>query len=95
MPLCLRRKNTSSFFASDEAERLFHELVADKLAVSQIMMLLTEEKRLSAGEIAQILGLDRSDVTRHLDRSVRQGLVRFDEQQKVLLPPRIKKQARA
>ena len=85
----------SRFFASDEAERLFHELVADKLAVSQIMMLLTAEKRLSAGEIAQILGLDRSDVTRHLDKSVRQGLVRFDEQQKVLLPPRIKKQARA
>ena len=83
------------FFASDDAERLFRELVADKLAVSQIMLLLGEGGRLTSGEIANILGLDPSDVTRHLNGSARQGLLRFDETQKVFLVPGVKEQARA
>ena len=57
------------------------ELILDKLAMSQ-MMLLLRDKPLSAGEISKILGLDSSEVTRHLRRSVRQGLVKFDESQK-------------
>jgi F420-non-reducing hydrogenase iron-sulfur subunit len=85
----------SRFFASDEAERLFRELVADKLAVSQIMLLLGEGRRLSGGEISNILGLDPSDVTRYLNSSARQGLMRFDEKQNVFLPPGVKEQARA
>jgi F420-non-reducing hydrogenase iron-sulfur subunit len=83
------------FFASDDAERLFRELVADKLAVSQIMLLLGEGRRLSGGEISNILGLDPSDVTRYLTSSARQGLLRFDETQKVFLVPGVKEQARA
>ena len=83
------------FFASDDAERLFRELVADKLAVSQIMLLLGEGGRLTSGEIANILGLDPSDVTRYLNGSARQGLLRFDETQKVFLVPGVKEQARA
>jgi coenzyme F420-reducing hydrogenase delta subunit len=70
-----------NFFASDEGERLVNELILDKLAMSQ-MMLLLQEKPLSAGEISKILGLESSEVTRHLRRSVRQGLVKFDESQK-------------
>ncbi len=85
----------SNFFASDEAERLFRELVADKLAVSQIMLLLGEGGRLTSGEIANSLGLDPSDVTRYLNSSARQGLLRFDETQKVFLVPGVKEQARA
>ena len=69
------------FFASDEGDRLVSELILDKLAMSQ-MMLLLRDKPLSAGEISKILGLDSSEVTRHLRRSVRQGLVKFDESQK-------------
>jgi len=69
------------FFASDEGDRLVSELILDKLAMSQ-MMLLLRDKPLSAGEISKILGLDPSEVTRHLRRSVRQGLVKFDESQK-------------
>ncbi len=83
------------FFASDDAERLFRELVSDKLAVSQIMLLLGEGERLTSGEIARILGLGPSDVTRYLNSSARQGLVRFDEKQNVFLPPGVKEQARA
>ena len=45
------------FFASDELNRLFNELIADKLAISQIMSLL-RERPLSTGEIAETLRLD-------------------------------------
>jgi F420-non-reducing hydrogenase iron-sulfur subunit len=73
------------FFASEEVDRLFHELIADKLAISQIMLLL-REKPLSTGEISEILGLNPSEVSRHLNSSARQGLVRFDERQKRFAP---------
>ncbi len=85
----------SSFFAGDDAERLFHDLVADKLAVSQIMLLLGEGGRLTSGEIAGVLGLDPSDVTKYLNLSARQGLLRFDDSQKVFLVPGVREQARA
>lgn len=75
----------SEFFSSAEAERLFHELIADKFLVSQMMMLL-REKPLSTGEISEALGLTPSEVTRHLNVSARQGLVRFDENQKRFVP---------
>jgi coenzyme F420-reducing hydrogenase delta subunit len=81
-----------AFYASDELNRLFKELVADKLAVSEIMLLLREGP-LSSGEISESLGLERSDVVRYLNNSVRQGLIRFDENQKVSLPPRAKEYA--
>jgi DNA-binding MarR family transcriptional regulator len=58
------------------------------------MMLLLQEKPLSVGEISAILGLKPADVSRHLNRSVRQGLVRFDESQRALLSPKVKGQAR-
>ena len=73
------------FFSSDEVDRLFHELIVDKLAISQIMVLL-RERPLSTGEISEILGLNPSEVTRHLNSSARQGLVRFDESQKRFAP---------
>jgi F420-non-reducing hydrogenase iron-sulfur subunit len=79
----------NKFFSSDEVDRLFHELIIDKLAISQ-MMLLLREGPLSSGEISDVLRLDRSDVSRLLNSLVRQDLVRFDERQKVLLPPGIK-----
>ena len=69
------------FFASDELTSLFDELISDKLAISQIMLLL-KEQALSTGEIADSLGMSRSDVTKHLNSSARQRLVRFDQNQK-------------
>jgi len=71
----------NKFFTSDEVNRLFDELIGDKLAISQIMLLLRERPR-STGEIAEILGLNPSDVSRHINISSRQGFVRFDEKLK-------------
>jgi coenzyme F420-reducing hydrogenase delta subunit len=82
------------FFASDEFNRLFKELVADKLAVSEIMLLLREGPQ-SGEKISEILGLKPSEVSRHVNMSARQGLVRFDESQRVMLAPMGREQARA
>ena len=71
------------FFTSDEFNRLFNELIVDKLAISQIMLLL-RERPLSAGEISEILGLSPSEVSKHLNVSARQGLVRFDKNQNLI-----------
>jgi len=68
----------NEFYSSDELNRLFDELVVDKLAIGQITSLLRERPR-STGEIAEILGLSPSEVSKHLNSSSRQGLVRYDE----------------
>jgi F420-non-reducing hydrogenase iron-sulfur subunit len=69
------------FFDSDELKRLFTETIAEKLAISQIMLLL-RERPLSTAEMAKRLGLTPSEVSRHLSTSSRQGLVRYDESRK-------------
>ena len=71
----------NKFFTSDEVNRLFNELIGDKLAISQIMLLL-RERPLSTGEISELLGLNPSDVSRHMNSTSRQGLVRYDESRK-------------
>jgi F420-non-reducing hydrogenase iron-sulfur subunit len=73
------------FFASDEVNRLFRELIIDKLTMNQILSLL-REKPLSTGQISEILGLSPSEVSRYLNSSAREGLVRFDEIQKCFVP---------
>jgi coenzyme F420-reducing hydrogenase delta subunit len=71
----------NKFFTSDEVNRLFNELIIDKLAISQILLLLGE-KPLSTGEMSEILGLNPSEVSRHMNSSSRHGLVRYDESRK-------------
>ena len=71
----------NKFFTSDEVNRLFNELIIDKLAISQIMLLL-QEKPLSTGEISEILGLNPSEVSKHMNNSSRHGFVRYDESRK-------------
>jgi len=71
----------NNFFTSDEVNRLFDELIGDKLSISQIMLHL-REKPLSTGDISEILGLNPSEVSRHMKSSSRQGLVRYDETRK-------------
>jgi NADH-quinone oxidoreductase subunit E len=73
----------NKFFTSEEFDRLFNELIADQLIKSQIMLLLRERPR-SAGEISGILGLNPSEVSRHLNVSARQGLVRFDQNRELV-----------
>ncbi|MDO9535268.1 MAG: helix-turn-helix domain-containing protein, partial [Bacillota bacterium] len=58
----------------------FRELIADKLAISEIMLLL-RERPLSTGEISKNLGLTPSEISRHLKSSARQGLVKYEESQ--------------
>jgi DNA-binding transcriptional ArsR family regulator len=55
------------------------------LAISQILLLL-RERPLSAGEISEILGVDPSEVSTHLNNSARQGLIEFDERQNRFVP---------
>ena len=69
------------YFTSDEATRLFNELIGDKLAISEIMLLL-REKPLPTGKISEVLGLSPSEVSRHMQSSSRQGLVRYDAREK-------------
>jgi coenzyme F420-reducing hydrogenase delta subunit len=84
----------NEFFTSDEVARLFKETIGTKLAMSQIMLLL-EEKSLSTGEISEILGLGPSEVSRHMNMSSRQGLVRYDESQKRYTIAKMKEKAAA
>jgi F420-non-reducing hydrogenase iron-sulfur subunit len=69
------------FFDSEELSRLFEETVADKLAIAQIVALLREGP-LPTAEIAKKLGLTPSKVSKHLNASSKQRLVRYDESRK-------------
>jgi len=89
-----KEEDYRKYYASDELNRLFKELIADKLMVSEIMLLLREGPR-SGEEISKILGLNPSDVSKHVNMSARQGLVRFDESQRIVLPQTVRGQARA
>ena len=66
-----------AFFTSAEFERLFEELIADKLTISLITSLL-QKQSLSTGEIADSLGLAPAEVGRHIIGTSKQGLVRYD-----------------
>jgi len=66
-----------AYYASEEVDRLFTDLVADRLAVAEIMALLGQGPR-STGEIAEALRLNSSEVARHMNRSSRRGLVQYD-----------------
>ena len=67
----------NNFFTSEEFNKLFDELIGDKLTVSQTLSLLGEKPH-STGEISEILGLNPSEVSRLMNNSSRQGLVRYD-----------------
>lgn len=73
------------FFNSSEFDRLFKELIEDKLAISLITSLLQEKLRTSE-EIAEILDLNPSEVSRHIKASARQGLVKYDVESKCYAP---------
>jgi NADH-quinone oxidoreductase subunit E len=56
----------NKFFTSEEFNRLFEELIVDKLEFSQIMLLLRERAH-STEEISAILDLSQSKVNKHLN----------------------------
>ena len=69
------------FYAGEEFEGLFQELVADKLAIAEIMLLL-KEKPLTTGEICAKLKLNPSEISRYMNTSSRFGFVRYDVDRK-------------
>ena len=71
----------NEFFDSEEVNRLFDDLIVEKLAISQILLAL-EEKPLSTAEISEVVGLNTSEVSRHMNSSSRQGFVRYDIEKK-------------
>ena len=72
------KESYHDFFTSDAFDRLFNELIANKMAMSQIMLLL-RERPLSTGGISEMLGLSPSEISRHMNVSSRHGFVRYDE----------------
>ena len=67
----------AEFFENDEINELFDKLFLEKLAISQILLLLGE-KPLSTKDISARLGLNPSDVSRYMIDSSRHGMVRYD-----------------
>jgi len=73
------------FYRRDEVNALFEQLIADKLAISQILALLRAKPR-STGEISEAMGLAPSEVSKYMNSSTRQGLAKFDISQKRFVP---------
>ena len=76
------------YFTGEEFNRLFRELISEKLVMGQIMLLL-REKSLSAHEISQILGINLPDVSKYLANATREGLVAFDVNEKRYSPAKL------
>jgi coenzyme F420-reducing hydrogenase delta subunit/predicted transcriptional regulator len=76
-----KQEKYDDYFASDEFNHLFEELIVDKLEISRIMLLLRDNP-LSARDISESLGIKASEVSRHLSNSSRLGLVSFDDAEK-------------
>jgi coenzyme F420-reducing hydrogenase delta subunit len=76
-----KQEQYDAYFASEEFNRLFEELIVDKLAISRIILLLRDNP-LSARDISDVLGIKGNEVSRHLSNSSRLGLVSFDDAEK-------------
>jgi F420-non-reducing hydrogenase iron-sulfur subunit len=75
------RQEYDVFFSMPEIDRLFKELIGEKLAMQEILLLL-KERPLSTGEIADILGLSPSEVSKYLGMAAKDELTKFDESKK-------------
>ena len=75
-----KEESYHKLFASAEFDKLFQELILDKLAMGRIMG-LARSQPVATGEIAAGLGLPASDVLRHLSVMVQRGLVRLEGNQ--------------
>jgi coenzyme F420-reducing hydrogenase delta subunit len=71
----------ADFYNSDEATQLFDDLIADEVAISQILFLLREGQK-STSELSESLGLSPSEISKHMSRSSNRGLVRYDPARK-------------
>jgi len=78
---CQSAEEYEAYFGTEEVSRLFEELIAEKLAIAEILALLKEQPR-STGELSGLLGIPSPIIARHLNSSARQGLAKFDDEQK-------------
>lgn len=69
------------FFASEEFNRLFDELILNKVVENEILLLL-RQKPLTTAELSEALGLSVAEVSGHLSALTKEGLVRYDLGQK-------------
>ncbi len=69
-----------AFFASDAFDKIFKDLISDKMEISEVMSILRETP-CSAKEISEILGVTPAGASNQLKRSAREGLVEFDASQ--------------
>ena len=83
-----------SFFSGGDVDRIFQEMIVDKLEMNRILAAL-KEGPLSCEEISERLGLNISDVVKYTNSSERQGFLLSDESKKFMLPPGMRHQARA
>jgi len=75
-------KEYRDHFESEAVNALLDEVLDEKLAVGQIMLLL-EESPLSTAQISERLKLKPADVSKHMNSSSRQGLVSYDVDSKL------------
>ncbi|WP_419655974.1 MvhD10: methyl-viologen-reducing hydrogenase, delta subunit [Desulfosarcina variabilis str. Montpellier] len=69
-----------AFLDSGDLDAIFEQTIGEKLAMSQILSLL-HQNPMSTAEIAETLGLNPSDISRHINNSTKHGFVRYDVQQ--------------
>jgi coenzyme F420-reducing hydrogenase delta subunit len=71
------------FFGNPEFDKLFDELILDKLVMSRIMGFLRKQP-VPAAEIPARMDLEPGEVARHLQHLTERGLVKFDPGQKLV-----------
>jgi len=71
------KQTYAEFFKGDDFNAFLDEIVSDKLAISQILLLL-KDKPLTTVEISTKLDLKPSDVSKFMISSSRHGMVRYD-----------------
>ncbi len=71
-----------TFYESEEVDRLFHDLVGDKLLLSRLLLLLEHEGGLNARELAARLGISPAAVSRQIKGASRRGLIEYDFERK-------------
>ncbi len=69
------------YFNSEEVNNLFHDLIADKFVMNEILLLLARAP-LSNQEISNALDLSPSEVSKHIGSCLGEGMVRYDSKQK-------------
>jgi F420-non-reducing hydrogenase iron-sulfur subunit len=70
------REEYDAYFDGAEVERMFKELVIDKLIVKEIFLLL-QEKAYSNEELARIIGITPGEIARHINLATMKGMADF------------------